>query len=95
MGVQTGAQELWQEMLGRRKVEWCWELEERRWEKKSTLRLRPATGMGREAQRTKFQRGGEDRRVWGVRNTLLGEGAFLRFQLIPGDAVPLFLSALC
>lgn len=35
MGVQTGAEELWQEMLGRRRVEWCWELEERRWEKKA------------------------------------------------------------
>lgn len=35
MGVQTGAQELWQEMLGRRRVEWHWEFEEGRWEKKT------------------------------------------------------------
>lgn len=89
VGVQTGAQELWQEMLGRRKVEWCWELEERRREKKSALRPRPATGRGSGAQRAKLWRGGEVRRVWGVRSTLLGERTFLRCQLIARSPVPL------
>lgn len=79
----------WQEMLGRRKVEWCWELEERRREKKSALRPRPATGRESGAQRAKLWRGGEVRRVWGVRSTLLGERTFLRCQLIARSPVPL------
>lgn len=48
-------------------MEWCWELEERRQEKKSALRARPATGMEKGEQRAKLWRGGEVRRVWGVR----------------------------
>lgn len=58
MGVRTGAQEVWREILGRRKLGWCWELEERRGERKSTLRLRLATGRGRGTQRAKLWRGG-------------------------------------
>jgi len=64
--VRVGAQEVWQEMLG-----WCWELEERRGERKSMLRLRLAPGRGRETRRAKLWRGGEARRLRGVRSTLL------------------------
>lgn len=58
-------------------MEWCWELEERRWEK-SALRPRVAAGMGRGAQMEKLWREGEVRSVWGVRSILLGERTFLR-----------------
>lgn len=74
-------------------MEWCWELEERKRENKSALRPRPATGRGSGAQRAKLWRGGEIRRVWGVRSTLLGERTFLRCHLVPRDLSPSLLSS--
>lgn len=50
---------------------------------------RLAAGVGRGAQRAKLWRGGEVRRVWGVRSIFLGERTFLRCQLIHGSPVPL------
>lgn len=80
MGVQTGAQGVWQEMLGRRKLGWCWELEERRGERKTTLRLRLAAGRGK-TRRAKLWRGGQEDA--GCKERFAGSRAFHSIKILP------------